>query len=214
MASLRKGKPRIWVTWLTKLLGGNECVWSAWFKAHYRYDKFEEMAGDLAEWNRQHTALMARRRHELEADGWTITVEQQNDFELEGERAIVAGKPDLIAKKDGRVLVVDGKTGRQRESDIWQVLFYLFAFQKARPDMAGTLEGEIHYLKDDERISVTPEELDADRLDRMVALIKLVADHEPPARRPSRYECQRCNIGSRDCPDRVTQAATTAVGEF
>lgn len=203
MATPRHGKPYIWVTWLAKLLGGQQCVWSAWFKAHYKYDKYEEQAADLVKWNRDHTALMAAKRRALEADGWTVTVEDQNAFKLEGAVAVVAGKMDLVAVKDDRVLVVDGKTGRQRESDIWQVLLYLFALPKCRPDLPAQLEGEVHYRKED--VSLTPEELTEERLEEIVGLIKTVGGDEAPPKRPSRAECQRCNIGRKDCPERVTQ---------
>lgn len=153
----RTGKPYIWVTWLAKLLGGNECVWSAWFKAHFKYDKYEEQAADLVRWNRDHTKLMAARRLELERDGWTVTVEDDNSFKLEGDSAVVAGKMDLVAVKGDRVLVVDGKTGRERDSDMWQILLYLFALPKSRPDLPKNLEGEVHYKSGD--ISLTPAEL-------------------------------------------------------
>jgi CRISPR/Cas system-associated exonuclease Cas4 (RecB family) len=214
MATARTGKPYIWVTWLAKLLGGHQCVWSAWFKAHYKYDKYEEMAADLVKWNREHNALVAKRVKELEANGWTVMVEDQNAFKLEGEVAVVAGKPDIVATKDGQVLVVDGKTGRERESDIWQVLFYLFAIPKSRPDLKGDLEGEVQYAKGDVRVSLTPADLDEPRMAQLVDLIKAVAGEQPPAKRPSRPECKVCNIGFKDCPQRVGVEQTTAVGEF
>ena len=39
--AVHRDSPYIWVTWLTKLLvGENYCEWAGWFKAHYeRYDK-------------------------------------------------------------------------------------------------------------------------------------------------------------------------------
>lgn len=214
MAIARTGKPYIWVTWLAKLLGGNRCIWSAWFKAHYKYDKFEEQAADLVKWNRDHNKLMSVRQKELEADGWTVLVEEQNAFKLEGKVAVVAGKPDLVAVKSGQVMVIDGKTGRERESDIWQVLFYLFALPKSRPDLKGELIGEVQY-KSGDVITLSPAELDEPRMGQIVKLIEAVAGAEPPVKRPSRDECKRCNIGVKDCPQRVSaQMETTAVGEF
>lgn len=212
MATARTGKPYIWVTWLAKLLGGNQCVWSAWFKAHYKYEKYEEMAGDLAEWNKDHTRLMAARRRALEAEGWTVTVEDQNAFKLEGAAAIVAGKPDLVATKGDRVLVVDGKTGRQRDSDIWQVLLYLFAVPKSRRDLPLNLEGEVHYKNGD--IALTPAELTPARMAAIVALVKTIGSPTAPAKAPSRAECRRCNIGAKDCPQRVADTKATLVGDF
>lgn len=214
MATPRGDKPYIYVTWLAKLLGGNECLWSAWFKAHFKYDKYEEQAMDLVKWNRDHNKLMARRRKELEEDGWAVTSEEQNAFKLEGESAIVAGKPDLVATKPGQVLVVDGKTGKERDSDIWQVLFYLFSIPKSRRDLKGELVGEVQYSRGDQRVTLTPDALDESRMHDIVTLIKIVASDTPPRKVPSREECKRCNIGSRDCPQRVGERQTTAVAEF
>jgi len=214
MATPRTGKSYIWVTWLAKLLGGQRCDWSAWFKAHYKYEKFEEMAADLVKWNREHNALMAARVKELEADGWKVMVEDQNSFKLEGEVAVVAGKPDIVATKAGQVMVVHGKTGRERESDLWQVLFYLFAIPKSRPDLVGELVGEVQYAKGDVRITVTPADLDPVRMEQLVGLIRTVAGVAPPPKTPSRAECKTCNIGAKDCPQRVGVEQTTAVGEF
>jgi hypothetical protein len=219
MAAIRRnGKPYIYVTWLAKLLGGHECTWSAWFKAHYKYDKYETYAQDLQAWNRDHSDLMQKRRAELEREGFTVTVEEANAFKLEGQVAVVAGKPDLIAHKPGLVLLVDGKTGRERESDIWQVLLYLFALPKTRPQLTegAVVEGEVQYKRGGTRISVTPGELDEPRKARLLALIGEVAGAQAPPRRPSAHECRVCNIGPADCPQRIRPAReqTTTVEDF
>lgn len=209
----RSGKPYIFVTWLAKLLGGQQCVWSAWFKAHFNYQKYEEFAADLVKWNRDHTKLMAARQRALEADGWTCTSEDANSFKLEGASAVVAGKPDLVAVKGDRVLVVDGKTGRERDSDIWQVLLYLYAVPKARPDLPTDLEGEVFY-KSGETVALTPGDLDADRMEQIVSLIRAIGSDTPPPKKPTRPECRVCNIGPTDCPQRVQDERTVAVGDF
>lgn len=208
-ATLRSGKPYIWVTWLSGLLGGKQCLWSAWFKAHYKYQKFEAEAANLVEWNRDHNRLMRDRRQELEEAGWTVMVEDQNAFKLEGEAAVLAGKPDIVATLPGRVLIVDGKTGRERDSDIWQVFLYLFALPFCRPDLMGMVEGEVQYKTGDRRISVTPEELTPARRDDIVQLIKLVGASQPPSKAPSHHECFRCNIGAADCPERFSERTPT-----
>lgn len=212
-ATRRKGLPYIWVTYLSKILGGNRCVFAPWFRSHYKFDKYEEMAGDLVKWNQDHTKLMKARKKALEAEGWTVMVEEDNEFCLRGHAALVAGKPDLVAVKDDHVLVVDGKTGKQRDSDIWQVLLYLFAVPKSRPDLPATLEGEVHYPHGD--INLTPLELTPERLNEIVDLIKVVSGDTPPAKAPSRYECRACPIGPKDCDMRVmADREAVAVSEF
>lgn len=226
MATRKTGKPYIHVTWLAKLLGGHECVWSAWFRAHHQYQKFETQGANLAQWNREHDALMRARRLELERQGYTVTVEEANAFKLEGSLAIIAGKPDLVACRPAtthaetgelltpaHTLIVDGKTGRERESDIWQVLLYLYAYPKVRT-LTGELEGEVQYKSGDVRIATTPAELTPERWAQVLALIQAISRDTPPPRTPSRYECRVCNIGPQDCPQRINTEATVGVSEF
>lgn len=214
----RGGKPYIWVTWLAKLLGGNQCLWSAWFKAHFKYQKVVEDEGfELAAWARDHDRMMRDRREELEEAGWNVATESQNEFKLEGQGAVVAGKPDIVATMPGHILVVDGKTGRERQSDWWQVLIYLFALPKSRPALVGKIVGEIHYKVGDKRVPVRPSELTEARLDDVVKMVKTIASPTPPRRSPSRDECKRCNIGFADCQERFkerTQKADVLVTEF
>lgn len=215
MAERRFGKPYIYVTWLAKLLGGQQCRWRVWFQAHFKHQKYEEEAVNLVQWNRDHYQLVRERRKELEADGWTVTVEDQNSFKLEGQAALVAGKPDIVATKPGYVLVVDGKTGRERDADIWQVFIYLFAVPKARPDLQGQFIGEVQYKRGDS-ITLSPTDLTEQRMDDIVGLIRVVDGDTPPEKVPSRDECRRCNIGPKDCPERIgpREERTTLVGDF
>lgn len=211
-ATKRPGSAYIYATWVAKLLGGLQCTYSAWFRAHYKHQKYEESAADLVKWNRDHIKLMQARQQQLEADGWTCFVEDDNSFKLEGATAVLAGKPDLVAVKGDQVLLVDGKTGRERESDPWQVLIYLWALPKVRPDLAAKqIEGEVYYRSG--AATVTPAELE-ERLPRILELVKVIGADTPPAKRPSRMECRLCTIGAWDCPERVGEAKTTAVGEF
>lgn len=221
MATPRPGKPYVWVSHLAKLLGGGQCRWSLWFRARFKYDKYEPEATNLQEWNRDHARLMRDRRQELEDAGWHVTSEDQNAFKLEGTAALVAGKPDLVATMPGHALVIDGKTGRERESDRWQVLFYLYALPKARPDLLGdptkSFAGEVQYQRGNRRVAVQPRALTPARLNDIVTLIKMVGDPTPPTKAPSRTECRFCNIGPRDCPERWAEsraAATPTVSDF
>lgn len=217
MATKRFGKPYIWTTWLVKQVSGAEiCRYSAWFKAHFKYDKFEEMAGDLVQWNKDHNRLMAARQQQLERDGWAVEVEAQNAFKLEGTTAVVAGKPDLVARKGNEVRIIDGKTGRERDSDIAQVLFYLYALPKVKPDLAGKLvTGEVEYSKGRDVLTVTSDDVTEDRIEEFVGMIAVIAGDHPPAKAPSREECKRCSIGPTDCPQRVMQDQNVAqVGAF
>ncbi len=213
----RGGKNYIWSTWLAKALGGSQCLYRPWFQSRFRYAKFEEETSQLQEWNRDHTALMRDRVTELEENGWTVSVENQNDFKLEGDTAIVAGKPDAVATLGSNVLIVDGKTGRERESDWWQVFIYLFRWQVILKQTPGVdLRGEVFYKRGEHAVELRASDLTEARVDEMTKMIKVIASPTPPAKAPSRFECKRCTIGLADCPQRVMadQDVTTAVSGF
>lgn len=206
MAERRRGLPNVYVTWLAKLLAGQQCQWRVWFQSHYWYDKYEPEKFDLVKWNQDHNALMRARRRELEAAGYTVTVEGQNGFKFQGKAAVLDGKPDIIASNAHETIIVDGKTGRERESDIWQVLLYLFAVPACRPELVrGALSGEVQYKQGDQRITLPVDALTPDREQEIVSLIRVVAADTPPRKVPSYDECKRCNIGVADCPQRVME---------
>ena len=84
MASPRD-EPYVWVTWITKLLAGeNHCEWAAWFRAHHTYAKAPSDF-DLAAWSAEHGAMVRERAAALRAEGLAVTVEGQNAFRLRGK---------------------------------------------------------------------------------------------------------------------------------
>ena len=97
--AVERTTPYIWVTWLTKLLvGENSCEWAAWFRAHHEtwsYDKVPSTF-DATAWQLNHTSLLNRIRSRLEVQGQTVFTENQNSFHLRGNVATLGGKPDLI----------------------------------------------------------------------------------------------------------------------
>jgi len=211
----RGGKNFVWVTWLSGVLAGDkQCVWAPWFRSTFRYDKRPDGSFNLAAWSADHSALVNTRRHELEADGWTVTLESENAFRLHGKTAILAGKPDLIARRGTHYLVVDGKTGKQRHSDFWQVLIYLVALPKTFG--AGQWRGEVCYK--DQRIQIEPEELTPERVEQIYGLLRTCGSPERPLRTPSKQECHFCDITASDCPDgevmRVGDTAIVLASEF
>lgn len=225
MATARKGKPYIWVSWLSAVLGESQCQWAPWFKAHYQHDKYEPGASNLDAWTREHSELVASRRAALEAEGYVVTLEDQNAFRLEGDTAVLSGKPDIVAKRAGRVLVSDAKTGRAKDAGWWQVLTYLFALQRLRAAkgdrpslleatarMAASFEGELYYKTGD--VQHLGEAVLPEKGPRIVAMIKVVGGDAPPPRVPSYNECRYCNIGPADCPDRIDTVTQVKVSDF
>lgn len=210
---LREGKPRIWVTWLAKLLAGeSQCLWATWYKArHVRYPKVPQDKTNLANWDREHTAQVDRRRGDLALAGYTVMTERENEFELVGKTAIVAGKPDLIATKratgtnDSARLIVDEKTGKPRGSDRWQVLLYCYADQRGGHIPAAS--GLVGYSRDHHTLAVTgplPDEVIT-----IASMVQAVASPIPPSWTPSRTECGFCDIA--ECPKRSEKQAEQSV---
>ena len=88
MAVLRSGGPYIWVTWLTRLLvGENSCEWAASFRAqHEGWSWAKAPSGfDLVGWQLAHTAGVNENRCLWEERGYTVYTENQNSFALRGQ---------------------------------------------------------------------------------------------------------------------------------
>lgn len=213
----RGGKPYIWVTWLAKLLGGDQCVRAVWFKSRYQYAKVpEKNAEQLQEWNREHNAMMRARRKELEENGYKV--QSECEFKLAGETAVIAGKEDLVAEMPGHILVVDGKTGRLRDSDFWQVWIYLYARlhrPQRDPDVAAKLAGEVFY-KNGKAVDVRVADI-ARHEPAFLQMVEAITASNEPTPNPSKHECGRCNIRKEDCPKRWMEerdAETLTTGAF
>lgn len=201
----RKDAPAVWVTWLTSLLAGDSCIWKTWFAARFWFKK-RPRPFDRAAWTADHAAMVRARVEQLRAQGWTVTVEDQNKFSVRVSGVTVAGQPDIVAVKLFDALVVDCKTGKQRDSDFWQVLIYLRLLPLARPDRVGTrLRGEVQYR--DRSLPIAPEELNAERRADVGKLLATIASTDPPPRAPSVRECDFCDLSAVDCPDRIEAEA-------
>jgi hypothetical protein len=209
MSTTSRGKqPFIWPSLVAKYLAGETtCPYQIWFKAHFKYDKRPDERGfNLAAWTADHSALVAARWSELQADGWTVQVENQNAFKVFGTAGLLSGKADLVAFKGADILIVDAKTGAKKHSDWWQVLIYLWAYPLARRGfgMGCTVRGEVCY-RSGERVTIEPEELNAERVADIVRALKVCGGSRPEAL-PSAQECAFCDIGRGDCAVRVDAA--------
>ena len=77
----------------------------------------------------QHTQLLYDVRDRLEAEGHSVTTERANWFKLEGNSgAKVGGQAGLVAvTPDEQVTVYDVQTGAQGDSDVAQIMIYMYA---------------------------------------------------------------------------------------
>lgn len=200
----QRDMPYIWVTWLTKLLvGENSCEWAAWFKANHEGKSYKKAPStfDATEWQLQHTDLLRKVRDEIESAGKTVFTEGQNSFSLRGRTAILGGRPDLITVSEKVGTVLDAKTGDPSPSHHVQVMLYMYAIPKALHQYKGiTFEGKVVYPDHEE--CVPSKAVDDTFIGNLSSLIQRVASSNPARRVPSAIECGFCNITTADCPDR------------
>lgn len=208
----RRRSPYTWVTHITGLLSGDDsCRWAAWAKTQFTYEKRPDAnAENLATWKAEHADLVAKRAAELRAEGWTVTLEDQNEITLQGRATTLAGKPDIVAVQGLDVLTVDGKTGQRKGKDIWQVRIYQMALPlTGRFPEGSRFIGEVLYKDGSQPLGP----LTADDRARILALIAEVGASFVPEKVPSARECRFCNIAA--CTDRVVDAAApVSTGAF
>lgn len=203
----RRGAMYCWPTWISPLLSGEDrCEWAAWYRSHFLFEKLpRDDEADLEQWRAQHDEMTERRARILEADGYSVTVEEYNAFKMkgrdrgDGKHGIFAGRPDIVAIKGPRVLIVDEKSGRKRGSDVWQVKIYQFALQRvAFKNQNVLIEGAVEYRDGLVMIgALTPD--DTAKIRTVLAMVG-DPDVEPP-HAPSLNECRFCNIAA--CQKRI-----------
>lgn len=179
MPAVQREFPDICTTWLPKLLTGeSSCEWAVWFKAHHQ--NWDKIPSDFnqTEWMLNHIALLNKRRANWEVGGYSIEVEGQNRFELRGEAATLAGKPDLIARRDGEAVIIDAKTGHESPSHIVQVMIYLYAVPRAlEPCRNLKLSGQVTYR--DHTVRIPAEAVNDQFIQNLGTLTRRLAAERP-----------------------------------
>lgn len=202
----KRDHPYIWVTWLTKLLvGENSCEWAAWFRAHYKNFHRAPDDFDSATWQMNHTALLAQVRDQLQGEGRTVFVEKQNRFTLRGAGATLGGKPDLIALSGDKGIIYDVKTGQPTASDHVQVMTYMYAVPRALGQYRNmAFDGMVVYRNHE--VPIPASAVDEQFIDRLASLIRRISRAQPLSKTPSAMECSFCQIAKEECPERVDSA--------
>ncbi len=208
-----RSEPYIWVTWLSKLLVGEEsCEWAAWFKAqHESYDKVPSSFNQAA-WLMGHTALLGQVRSALESSGHTVFTERQNKFTLKGRAATLGGQADLIGTSGRSGLILDAKTGTPKTSDHVQVMIYMWAIPQALRQYQGVVfDGKVVYA--DHEVPIPASAVDESFKTNLIKLIKQVSSSSPLRKVPSGMECGYCPIAKTECRDRIEEAGGGKVVE-
>ena len=215
MASAKRdGLPSFWTTHLAKVLSGDQpCYRQAWLQGHFNLEKRPRTDdGSLATWKANHTEMLRVETEKYRAAGWKCDVERF--FRVTGQHAIISGKADLIAQKpDMRPRIIDTKSGKERGSDITQVLVETILIPMAWNVPSMQFEGVVVYPHGE--VIVTPKdaaELKPKLFERVKWLGMLQVKPEPS---PSESTCRFCDVNDQDCPDRfVGSAPEVTTNEF
>jgi hypothetical protein len=187
------------------MTGELQCHWSAWFRTHYKYDKAVSNF-DSAQWNARHRTLLDERISVLQAEGWTVSVEGENWFEVAGRSypIKVAGKPDILAVQGDYAFVEDCKTGRKKNSDLYQVLIYMLLLPLSTAKCRNvSLAGRLVYS--DEVVEVPGKQVNEEFKAQFREAITYLSSTIPARKVPSFQECRFCDISAEYCPERVEE---------
>ena len=210
MASLRTHGPYVWVTWLPRLLSGeSSCEWASWFKTQHEGWSWSRMPSDFDQtgWLMNHSALINEQRQRWEQQGYSVLTEGQNSFNLRGSSTVLAGKPDLVARRRNEATVIDAKTGRPSPTHAIQVLIYMYALPRALERYRGlTIAGQVAYP--DHVVDIPPEAVEGNFVENLGGLMRRLASEMPARRVPSPGECRFCEITPTDCPDKADEGAS------
>jgi hypothetical protein len=196
-----RSAPFVWVTWIRGLLAGDDrCLWKAWLKARFEYQR-RESDFDFATWSARHALLVERTVTALQDDEWDVTAEDENSLKRRGQSGLVlAGKPDIIARRSDETLVLDCKTGIPRHSDVAQVWIYLIMLG-AHTTEGAHIRGQLVYTDHDRDVAPPDPEI----LSRFSAILRAIGSDQPPHHNPSGRECRFCDVLQADCPSYVEE---------
>ena len=127
MPELRENGPYIHPSWLPRLLiGMDHCEYKIWFQAHHYGRTWTKVASDLdsVAYNLRNTDLMKRCATEYDERGYTVTLENQNEFRIQLAGATVSGPMDVVATRDQELVIIDAKAARPSEAYAVQVMLY------------------------------------------------------------------------------------------
>jgi len=156
---------------------------------------------DQTGWGMNHTAPLNEQRRRWERQGYSILTEGQNSFNLRGSSAVLAGKPDLIARRRDEITAIDAKTGRPSPAHAVQVLIYMYALPLALERYRGlSIAGQVAHP--DHVVDIPVDAVDGIFVGNLGSLMRRLASQMPTRRVPSPGECRFCEITPADCPDR------------
>jgi hypothetical protein len=187
------------------MAGDVSCVWATWFRVHHRGYRRAPSTFDRARWVVRHTELLGRLEASRAATDLHVWREDQAAFRVPlSQTLILAGRPDLVAFTSAdSATVYDVKTGKQRQSDVVQVMLYMLCLPAAYPALRDVaLNGCVVY-PDDEVIAIPAGAADTAFKRTARYFVDLLDTEAPPRRVPSPSECRFCDLTAADCHQRI-----------
>lgn len=184
---------------ISKLLAKEKmCNFSVWLPTQYQFKKAASNY-DISE----HNEMVIKRASQLQAEGFTVYVENANSFKVEGKifEICVAGRPDIVATKNDWVLVEDCKTGKRRDSHRFQVLLYMLLLPLA-PETKHHCQGHTPHgrlVYPDGIVEISAWAVDRQFKQLLRQTIATICSATPPNPTPSNWECRYCNIPAAHC---------------
>ena len=125
-----------------------------------------------------------------------VMTEGQNSFNRRGSSAVLAGKPDLVARRQDQITVIDAKTGRPSPAHTAQVLIYMYAIPRALERYRGlNIAGQVAYP--DQVVDIPAGAVDGKFVENLGGLIQRMASRMAARRVSSPGECRFCDYEGR-----------------
>ena len=206
MPALRENGPYIHPSWLPRLLiGMDHCEHRVWFQSHHDSKTWTRLASDFdsVAYNLRHTDLMKRCAQKYEDRGYTVTLENQNEFRIFLAGATVSGRMDLVATRDQELVIIDAKAAKPSEAHVVQVMLYMLFLQLQGTRAQGmTVTGEVYY-GEDHTVPIAAGAAGREFMELVEGLIGRLTAKPSPRKVPSASECRFCPIPKEYCPERI-----------
>ena len=131
----RRKQPFIYVTWLRNyLIGDNLCRWSIWHRIYHQYEAAKSDF-DSVHYNMEHSTFRHETQQRYIKEGYEVIPEMP--VTIYGDIAVMKGKIDLVAIREGRNLIIEVKTGKPRAADKIQLMLYIWGLPKTYSRFRG-----------------------------------------------------------------------------
>ena len=138
---------------------------------------------DQTGWLLSQTALLNEQCQRWEQQRYTTMPKRQNSFNPRGSSVVLAGKPDLVARRHDQITVIDAKTGRPSPAHAAQVLIYMYALPLASERYQRLrIAGQVAYP--DHIVDVPADAVDGRFVENLGGHIRRLASQMPARRMP------------------------------